>query len=645
MTERNGTSDDVCKDLLRNLKQGSSLADFHFTLISASQADGGKVPPFCPKEVSSCCKNHCPKLSLEAVGHVLRTNKPNIFRCPSGFLNFALPVFSGDGDPVCLVGCGGREDSPPQSVAHLEKAIRSIQKILATAAPEKKKPAEKQSSLQALSRVSQEIDRITSPTRILETLTEALLVLFDLRQIFALFTPDGRNDYSLVGGYGLSRELEAMNQEDLAALFPALSPEGPAQQKETRPILPPLPGGEPVSIPMKSQDRNFGLLVLVSPTIQPDDLAAVRLLCDRTSTRLALLSQQEKLQKVSALSSQLLKTIDSFTQIKNLKELSAAIIHKATDLLQTSRGSLMLIDPSRENLWIAAARGMNPALARSLKVRVGTGIAGRVFQQGHPLLVTDVEKNDQLTFSPRPRFQTKSFISVPIKSQGHSIGVINLSDKRDKKSFSRTDLALLKTFTSFIAILLEQTTALERTRTLENQAITDPLTGLYNRRYLTKRLEEEFGRSGRQNFNFCIMLIDLDNFKAYNDLFGHSVGDEVLRKSAALIKSAARDMDAATRYGGDEFCILLPGTSKQEAKLVAERIRATIEKTAFPKEDRFPTEKLTISIGIAGYPHDGNTADALIQNADQALYRAKNGGRNRVYLFGTKSPQEKIVFL
>jgi diguanylate cyclase (GGDEF)-like protein len=169
------------------------------------------------------------------------------------------------------------------------------------------------------------------------------------------------------------------------------------------------------------------------------------------------------------------------------------------------------------------------------------------------------------------------------------------------------------------------------------------LTSLYNRRFLEDRLQEEFSRGQRQQQNFCIILADLDNFKLYNDICGHLAGDNALRKTADLLRRSARDMDVVTRYGGEEFCLILPGTGKHESILVGERIRRAIEAESFPGESHLPLGRLTISMGIATFPADGMTANALIHAADQALYQAKALGRNRLVRY--ESTLEDLALL
>ncbi len=163
---------------------------------------------------------------------------------------------------------------------------------------------------------------------------------------------------------------------------------------------------------------------------------------------------------------------------------------------------------------------------------------------------------------------------------------------------------------------------------LSEQANRDPLTGLYNRRYLDTTLARELGRCQREGQPLSLMLIDLDHFKQINDSWGHPAGDEVLRQLADLLESHARLADVACRYGGEEFLLLLPGMPLHVAVERAERWRQDFAATTILFGEL--AIRATLSVGIASYPGDGGSAQALIRAADQALYQAKHGGRNRV---------------
>jgi diguanylate cyclase (GGDEF)-like protein len=170
---------------------------------------------------------------------------------------------------------------------------------------------------------------------------------------------------------------------------------------------------------------------------------------------------------------------------------------------------------------------------------------------------------------------------------------------------------------------------------LERLSTSDALTGLYNRRYLTQRLSEELVRSYRHKGEFSVLMADVDEFKKYNDAFGHPAGDEVLKKVATILLGATRSVDCTARYGGEEFAVLLTGTSGDLAAEVAERIRARVE------SQEFAGRKITLSVGIAEFPANGETADEVISSADEALYAAKRGGRNRVIRAGANPAKAK----
>ncbi len=164
---------------------------------------------------------------------------------------------------------------------------------------------------------------------------------------------------------------------------------------------------------------------------------------------------------------------------------------------------------------------------------------------------------------------------------------------------------------------------------LRECSIKDELTNLFNYRYLQDRLEEEIKRAQRYEEPVSLLILDLDNFKAYNDSCGHLVGNEILEGVADLLKTCVRDVDIVARYGGDEFCVILPQTGKNEAFEVAERIRITMENHDFPQKKR-ELGNLTVSLGLVACPVDGKNLKGLLRVADEALYEAKNAGGNRI---------------
>ena len=164
----------------------------------------------------------------------------------------------------------------------------------------------------------------------------------------------------------------------------------------------------------------------------------------------------------------------------------------------------------------------------------------------------------------------------------------------------------------------------------KQQAITDGLTGLYNRRFFNEELSREVSRSYRHFLRMSLIMIDVDHFKKYNDQNGHQAGDEVLQRVAAILRNETRICDMECRYGGEEFVLILPETSKEEALGLAEKLRRKIYETEFPHGYKQPSGRLTVSLGVATFPEDASDDKSLIEVADDGLYRAKENGRNCV---------------
>ncbi len=169
-------------------------------------------------------------------------------------------------------------------------------------------------------------------------------------------------------------------------------------------------------------------------------------------------------------------------------------------------------------------------------------------------------------------------------------------------------------------------------REIERIAITDSLTELHTRRYATERFQEELKRSQARGMKLSFLMIDVDHFKTFNDQHGHLMGDQILREAGKMVRESTREIDIAGRFGGEEFCVILPDTDRAGARYAAERIRQAVESSSIKAYDA--EVKITMSLGVATYPEDGNQMDELIDKADWALYRAKREGRNRVCSFG-----------
>jgi len=196
-----------------------------------------------------------------------------------------------------------------------------------------------------------------------------------------------------------------------------------------------------------------------------------------------------------------------------------------------------------------------------------------------------------------------------------------------------------------VEVLKQKNAQLQKAnKVLKNLACRDGLTRLHNHRYFQDFLNFEIHRSLRNGEVFALIFADLDYFKKFNDANGHLEGDNLLRKMADILQKTVRRSDMVARYGGEEFVIVLPSTGKKNAAVVGEKIRRTVEIFPFEGRQSQPGGKVTISVGIAGFPEDGRDRAPLIQSADEAMYRAKKGGRNRVCLAGIETPLKNRIY-
>ena len=310
-----------------------------------------------------------------------------------------------------------------------------------------------------------------------------------------------------------------------------------------------------------------------------------------------------------------------------------SIISSSKDLLRSERASLLVLDQNTNELILKAAVGLTIDPANVGRMRLGEGVAGEVIKSGRALMVDDIELSG-LTPAPIERhYKTKSFISYPIAIAGRRIGVLNVTDKTGGGAYDEVDLSLLDIIGPQVALALERAEWQERATEFQLMSITDPLTALPNRRYLEERLTEELNRTKRYDYPMSFLMIDIDDFKSYNDNNGHQAGDLALQITAHCLKGALRSADIASRYGGEEFCILLPQTSIAEAGVIADRIRHRVATTHFPHGKSQPLGRVTISIGVATYSDIVNSADTVIAAADRALYQAKSLGKDRVEFY------------
>ena len=311
----------------------------------------------------------------------------------------------------------------------------------------------------------------------------------------------------------------------------------------------------------------------------------------------------------------------------------SSILANLKELLQAQRASLFVFDATSDELVLKAAHGFLVDVAEVGHVRHGSGIIGEVLETGRPMLVNDMKAAGLKSTNPDRRYRSQSFISYPLTLGGRKIGVVNVTDKATGKPYDQVDVSLLDLVCPQVSLALERADWQQRATEFQLMSITDPLTGLPNRRYLEERLNEELNRSKRYDYSMSFLMIDIDDFKAYNDINGHQAGDMALQITAHCLKAGLRSADVASRYGGEEFSVLLPQTSATEAAVIAERMRERVAGTTYPHGNSQPLGHVTISIGVCTFSGIINTAERVIAAADRALYNAKSRGKNRIEFY------------
>lgn len=351
--------------------------------------------------------------------------------------------------------------------------------------------------------------------------------------------------------------------------------------------------------------------------------------CQTIASELEILHLREELNKRGWLERAVQKFNKSVRDI-DTDEFWSRLAQISAELMRAERSSLLVFDEKSNSLSAKAATGARADIIKKEKGNLGERFAEKVLQNGKPLVVADVRKTAASAAPAERNYKSNSFISYPIMIGERKIGVLNVTDRADGENYGELDLEILNAIMPQLAVLVDRALLRDKAGEFEQLSVTDPLTGLLNRRYLEERLAEEvrrLRRSKRADAEMSFMMIDVDDFKSYNDSFSHPAGDCALRIVAHCLKETSRGADVAARYGGEEFSILLPQTTSEEAATIGERIRARVAST------EFPNRQVTVSIGVASCSDIICTAERLISAADKALYEAKNRGRNNVQIF------------
>jgi diguanylate cyclase (GGDEF)-like protein len=321
----------------------------------------------------------------------------------------------------------------------------------------------------------------------------------------------------------------------------------------------------------------------------------------------------------------------ALTSSLDLDTILQTIMEKLAAYFEPGGWSLLMLDETSREFYYAAALGKECERVNTLTLKTGETLARWVTDHGEPLVVPDVNRDPRIQHGSNDDFlaQGCSVVCMPVRAGGKMLGIIQLMNV-DMQVYARNQI-LLRTLADYAAIAIENARAVQRVQEL---SITDDCTGLYNARHLFTVLAEEVHRSQRFGYEFNLLFLDLDHFKLVNDEHGHLVGSKLLAQVGQTLRDNLRLVDTAFRYGGDEFAILLPQTSRGAALLVARRLMSVFHANPWLLEAT-PGVCLRASIGIAAYPVDAATPEAIVQRADEMMYQVKQAGRDNIAVAGT----------
>jgi diguanylate cyclase (GGDEF)-like protein len=312
------------------------------------------------------------------------------------------------------------------------------------------------------------------------------------------------------------------------------------------------------------------------------------------------------------------------------EQLLLKLVQDISKSMNIDRMLILLYNKKRNELRVASYTGFAEDEVEKVGHTLHSDFYNKVVSTGKSKILTDIVQGGQLAPVEVANENINSLIAVPFLRRGEVLGLI-CAFKDAPANFKYSDKKLFNNVAEHLAIALENARLFEQTKKM---AITDGLTGMYNKRYFTDVFSAEIERAKRCDHELSIFMMDLDNFKHYNDTHGHPAGDELLMQLSSIIKTSIRKTDIACRYGGEEFVVILPETTKKGAMIVAEKLVESIHSYPFPHAAEQPLGFVSASIGVATFPENGLDAEQLLEIADNALYTAKTQGRNRAISAG-----------
>jgi len=368
---------------------------------------------------------------------------------------------------------------------------------------------------------------------------------------------------------------------------------------------------------------------------------------DQARIQEALEGKDESMRKAQDKTAQLTMIrflASELTSLTSTKEILTRLFEKVEQVLDAQEITYFYLDEEEDALTLYYAPEIDKyipkGLSKDIHIPLGEGTVGFTAQKRVALVKDDFEKESNLIKERLKANRIEGLstdLAAPLISHGDLLGVINLAKLPQSTSDEKS---VLQTVADITAISLAKAKLFEEVQQL---ADTDGLTKLYNKRKFLEFLDLELKEASRYPRTVSLIVLDIDNFKNYNDTHGHPKGDELLKKIGDILRENIREVDILARYGGEEFCIICPETDKKGSLALAGRLREKVAETPFFGGEKQPLGRITISLGVATYPQDKEDLEGLIEAADQALYRAKQGGRDRISAYDRRLFQKTIV--
>ena len=387
---------------------------------------------------------------------------------------------------------------------------------------------------------------------------------------------------------------------------------------------------------IESQKRSLQILEeqILERTMQLAD-ANTKLqaeMLERDSARRELDRQNERmmeeLRRRSERATMLAKMGELLQSCIGLEEVVAAALGFAPRIFPSARGSMALLNGARSQAEVAGSWTECKLPAMEFEP-----VECWALRTGHPHLVV---AGDLTAPCAHAAGVGSSYLCIPILAQGKTLGILHFQATDEAPQLEASELSFKTTFAAQVGLSIANITLREALRT---QSVRDPLTGLYNRRYLEEVLDRELRRTSRAAQSLGILMIDLDHFKSFNDTYGHDAGDAVLREIGVSLTKGIRAEDFVCRFGGEEFVVILPTADLASSRARAERLRVRTKELTILHQSR-SMGMITISVGVASFPEHGTSPKELMAAADAALYEAKRGGRDQVVVASEKAHEE-----